>query len=293
MKQNIMMRRMLSRLLVTFFFLPSFVTLSAQTGGTQPQVLSSVLKTLPADKFEFNRQLKDFSVVGSTLHCYLSMPRSEWTDMLATVSSEYTVDDFSSMYDQQRSATLARLSNEKICADSSFIYLQKGYDALAWGNLLWQCPQVKAYMKEQGLSIKCHVLDDKTNAALCTYDITLHDIDVVDSVKVRYSLLAAKVLYMRCYSTLIGMLITDSVMPLSLDVYTTAESVTLQGKQIVYTYQLADTLFSRPGFKEQLEKQVKGHVARNDTRYLKYLDYHLRNVYHSADNTHSFSIYVF
>ena len=60
MKQNIMMRRMLSRLLVTFFFLPSFVTLSAQTGGTQPQVLSSVLKTLPADKFEFNRQLKDF-----------------------------------------------------------------------------------------------------------------------------------------------------------------------------------------------------------------------------------------
>ena len=166
MKQNIMMRRMLSRLFVTFFFLLSFVTLSAQTGGTQPQVLSSVLKTLPADKFEFNRQLKDFSVVGSTLHCYLSMPRSEWTDMLATVSSEYTVDDFSSMYDPQRSATLARLSNEKICADSSFIYLQKGYDALAWGNLLWQCPQVKAYMKEQGLSIKCHVLDDKTNAAL-------------------------------------------------------------------------------------------------------------------------------
>lgn len=150
MKQNIMMRRMLSRLLVTFFFLLSFVTLSAQTGGTQPQVLSSVLKTLPADKFEFNRQLKDFSVVGSTLHCYLSMPRSEWTDMLAAVSSEYTVDDFSSMYDQQRSATLARLSNEKICADSSFIYLQKGYDALAWGDLLWQCPQVKAYMKEQG-----------------------------------------------------------------------------------------------------------------------------------------------
>ena len=221
------------------------------------------------------------------------MPRSEWTDMLATVSSEYTVDDFSSMYDPQRSATLARLSNEKTCADSSFIYLQKGYDALAWGNLLWQCPQVKAYMKEQGLSIKCHVLDDKTNAALCTYDITLHDIDVVDSVKVRYSLLAAKVLYMRCYSTLIGMLITDAVMPLSLDVYTTAESVTLQGKQIVYTYQLADTLFSRPGLKEQLEKQVKGHVARNDTRYLKYLDYHLRNVYHSADNTHSFSIDVF
>ena len=113
MKQNIMMRRMLSRLLVTFFFLLSFVTLSAQTGGTQPQVLSSVLKTLPADKFEFNRQLKDFSVVGSTLHCYLSMPRNEWTDMLATVSSEYTVDDFSSMYDPQRSATLARLSNEK------------------------------------------------------------------------------------------------------------------------------------------------------------------------------------
>lgn len=30
MKQNIMMRRMLSRLLVTFFFLLSFVTLSAQ-----------------------------------------------------------------------------------------------------------------------------------------------------------------------------------------------------------------------------------------------------------------------
>lgn len=71
MKQNIMMRRKLSRLLVTFFFLPSFVTLSAQTGGTQPQVLSSVLKTLPADKFEFNRQLKDFSVVGSTLHAPL------------------------------------------------------------------------------------------------------------------------------------------------------------------------------------------------------------------------------
>lgn len=134
MKQNIMMRRMLSRLLVTFFFLLSFVTLSAQTGGTQPQVLSSVLKTLPADKFEFNRQLKDFSVVGSTLHCYLSMPRSEWTDMLATVSSEYTVDDFSSMYDQQRSATLARLSNEKICADSSFIYLQKRLRCFGMGQ---------------------------------------------------------------------------------------------------------------------------------------------------------------
>lgn len=271
------------------------ITLSVHAQHTNANIaaLTHMLDSLQQEPFAFERQLNFFSINNTTLNCVYHIDGMQFDKMVSDLTSDYTAEQFTNIYDTERSKTLANLLNDNILGDSAFIYLLKGIDAVAFNKFFEQHPQAKNEFREQQLTIKCSVLDNIRNDTLCTYDITPTNLAEVNRVKTDYKAFDAEVLYMRCYSTLKTVLFIDKIMPVRIDDETISEQVIAQDKTITCYYQISDESFQIEGLKEYLQNNAQAYTANKATWFLKYIGYRMRYVYRNANKTKSFSFYVF